>query len=289
MRMFSVLAGSVLASLAAVTSFPVAAQDASVGAGEDNALEGDRLTVGVGAVYNPSYRGSDDYVVTPFPVVQGQLGGIGINPRAGGLALDFIPDDRDAKIGFSLGPVATYSANRSRQIKDRVVRAAGKLDEAIEVGGTAGVTAYKLLNPYDSLTFSADVRWDINGAYKGMIWTPSVTYTTPLSRAALVVLNVGARHVDDKYARYYYSVSPLQNTRTAGALPRFDAEGGFESVNIGLLGGYDLDGNLLNGGFAVFAAGGYTKMLNDAKRSPFTSLRGDADQWIAGAGLAYTF
>lgn len=273
-----------LAALAAaIVSSPVLAQDVT----EGSVLDGDHLTVGVGGVYMPSYRGSDDYSVSPFPVVQGELGGIGINPRAGGLALDFIPDADDARIGFSLGPTATYSGNRKRGIRDDVVRAAGKLDDAVELGATAGITAYKLLNPYDSLTLSADVRWDVAGAYKGMIWTPNLTYTTPLSKGSFVALNVGARHVDDKYARYYYSVTPGQNA--ASGLPVYNAEGGWESATVGLLGAYDLDGNLLNGGFALFAAGGYTKMLNDAKDTPYTSIRGDADQWIGGVGVAYTF
>jgi hypothetical protein len=30
-------------------------------------------------------------------------------------------------------------------------------------------------------------------------------------------------------------------------------------------------------------------MLGDAKRTPLTSIRGDRDQWLAGAGLAFTF
>lgn len=287
MRTLTVLAGTFLA--AALVPQPALAQDAAASAQEENALEGDRLTMGVGAVYSPTYRGSDDYSVSPIPLVQGQIGGIGINPRAGGIGLDFIPDNRDSGFGVSLGPVVAYSGNRARGIKDDVVRAAGKLDDAIEVGGTAGVTAYKLLNPYDSLTLSADVRWDVASAHKGMLITPNLTYSTPLSRGAVVALNVGARHVDDDYANYYYSVTPGQSARTSGILPVYGAEGGWESVSAGLLGAFDLDGNLLNGGLAVFAAGGYTKMLNDAKDTPYTSIRGDADQWIAAAGLAYTF
>jgi len=39
----------------------------------------------------------------------------------------------------------------------------------------------------------------------------------------------------------------------------------------------------------VVGFGGYSKLLNDAKRTPFTSLRGDADQWVGGLGVAYTF
>jgi outer membrane protein len=279
MRTLSVLAGLA----AALVAMPASAQDAP----DSSALDGDRLTVGVGAIYNPSYRGSDDYRVSPIPLVQGQIGGIGINPRAGGIGLDFIPDDRDAGIGFSLGPVVSYSGNRARQIKDNVVRRAGKLDDAVEIGATAGITAYKLLNPYDSLTLSGDVRWDIAGAYKGMVWTPNLSYTTPLSKGSLVALNVNARHTDGKFARYYYSVTPEQSA--ASGLPVYNARKGWDSINVGLLGAYDLDGDLLNGGFAIFALGSYSKMLNDGKDTPYTSIRGDADQWIGGAGVAYTF
>lgn len=283
MRTLSVLAGFA----AAIAAVPAAAQDANQAAGADSALEGDRITIGVGGIYSPSYRGSDDYVVSPVPLVQGQIGGIGINPRAGGIALDFIPDDRDSGIGFSLGPVVTYSANRSRQIKDDVVRSAGKLDEAIELGVNAGITGYKLLNPYDSLTLSADVRWDVAGAHKGMVVTPNLSYATPVSRGALVALNVSARHVDDDFASYYYSVSPRQNLLSG--LPRYSAEGGWDSVTAGLLAGVDLDGDLVNGGFAIFGIAAYSKLLNDAKDTPYTSIRGDSDQWVGGLGLAYTF
>ena len=56
-----------------------------------------------------------------------------------------------------------------------------------------------------------------------------------------------------------------------------------------VLAGLDFDGDLTNGGLAAFAIGGYSRMLGDAKRTPLTSIRGDADQWTIGAGLAFTF
>jgi hypothetical protein len=30
-------------------------------------------------------------------------------------------------------------------------------------------------------------------------------------------------------------------------------------------------------------------MLNDGKDTPFTRIRGDADQWTGGLGIGYTF
>lgn len=254
---------------------------------EKNAFEGDYLIAGVGAAYMPSYRGSDDYVVTPVPVLMGRYKDVEINPRAGGVAVDFIADGADDKFGFSLGPVVTYSGNRARQIKDRVVKRAGKLDSTVELGLTAGVTAYKLLNPYDQLTFSTDVRWDVAGSYKGMVVAPAISYTTPVSKAALVTLNVSALRGDGNYSRYFYSVSPEQSLATG--LPEYRAKKGWDSAYVGLLGVYDLDGNLLNGGFTVMAVGAFGKMLNDGKKTPYTRIRGDADQWIGGLGIGYTF
>ncbi|PEQ14421.1 structural protein MipA [Novosphingobium sp. PC22D] len=254
---------------------------------EESALDGDYLILGAGVVYGPSYDGSDDQVVSPIPLVQGRFKGITISPRRGGVGLDLIPDGEDARFGVSLGPVVNYSANRARRIKDPVVKAAGKLDEAIEIGATGGVSAYKLLNPYDTLSFSADVSWDIAGAHKGMIWSPGITYITPVSRAAIVTLNLSARHVDDDYARYYYSVTPAQSA--ASGLPEFDAKGGWDSWNVSALAGYDLNGNLLDGGFALVGLASYGRMLNDAKETPYTSIRGSADQWMVAGGVSYTF
>ncbi|WP_159983354.1 MULTISPECIES: MipA/OmpV family protein [unclassified Novosphingobium] len=274
---------TLLAAGTALFATPAFAQEAP----GENVLDGDYLTVGVGAVYVPTYRGSDDYVVSPVPLVRGRFKGVDINPRVAGVALDFIPDGKDAKIGFSLGPVATYSNNRAGRIKDPVVKAAGKLDPAIEVGFNAGVTAYKLLSDYDALTVSADVKWDVNGAYKGMTVNPAISYATPLSTALVGVLAVSARRVDNDFASYYYSVTPLQNA--ASGLPVYRAKGGWDSVNTSLLLAYDLSGDVRDGGLSLFGVANYSRMLNDAKDTPFTSIRGDANQWIIGAGAAYTF
>lgn len=264
---------------------PLLAQDA--GQADGSVFNRDHLTVGVGAVYGPSYDGSDDYVVSPIPLVQGRVWGVRLNPRAGGVALDVIPDADDARVGFALGPVVTASFNRNRQIKDPVVRAAGKLDMALEVGASAGVSFYKVLNGYDALTFGADVKRDVAGAYDGFTVSPSVSYVTPVSKAVLVTLSAGARHVDDKYARYYYGVTPGQSA--ASGLPVYGAKGGWDSVNAGALVGWDLSGDLRDGGFALFALGNYSRMLNDGKDTPYTAIRGTADQWMAAGGVAYTF
>lgn len=286
---FTVYVALALAAMA-VTK-PAAAQeagesDAAAEAYEGTVFDGDWLSVGVGAVYSPSYSGSDDYVVSPLPIVQGSFGGVGIDPRPGGLALDFVPD-ADGPVAFDLGVSARLVRDRASQIEDPVVASLGKLDTAFEVGPTAGVSFPGMLNPYDSLSFSADARWDVAGAHKGMRITPGITYFTPLSRGIAGSLTIGTEYVDEDFADYYFSVTPADSA--ISGLPVFDAGAGFKSVGATLFMGFDLDGDATNGGLAIAMVGGYSRLLGDFADTPFTSIRGDADQWMIGAGLGYTF
>jgi outer membrane scaffolding protein for murein synthesis (MipA/OmpV family) len=274
---------SFAAALAVGFSFPATAQNA---ASEPSVFDGDYLSVGAGVAYGPSYAGSDDYTVYPMPLLQGSFHGVAIDPRSGGLALDFIPDP-DKGVGFNLGVAARVRLDRAHQIKDPVVKSLGKLDTAVEVGPTAGVTIAQVLNPYDSLTFTADALWDVAGAHKGMVVDPSVSYFTPLSRGIAASLSLSAEYADSKFADYYYTIDPLGSA--ASGLPTFDADSGFTRAGANLLLGFDLDGNLENGGLALVLVGGYSRMLGDARRSPVTSVRGSADQWLGAVGLGFTF
>ena len=117
-----------------------------------------------------------------------------------------------------------------------------------------------------------------------LVWPRSRPHSRwQLAAIASNPLSVSAKHIDDDFADYYYSVP------AGGPLPEFQAEGGFESAGVNLLGVFDLDGDVTNSGLALIALGGYSRMLGDAKRTPFTSIRGDADQWMGAVGVGYTF
>jgi len=270
----------------AVFATPALAQEAGGAGSEASVYDGDWLSIGVGVSYGPSYDGSDDYVLSPLPVVQGSLGGVGISPRAGGVTLDLLRDPAKG-IGFDIGPSIRLRSNRAQQIEDKVVRSLGKLDRAVEVGPHLGIKVSQLFSAYDTLSVGADVNWDVAGAHKGMVVTPSVTYFTPLSRGAAVALSFNAEYGDRKFADYYYSVTPAQSV--ASGLAPFSAGKGFTKAGVTLIGGIDLDGDLLNGGFAIILGAGYSRMLGDAKDSPFTAERGSPNQWLGAVGVGYTF
>lgn len=289
-----------VATFTLATAHPTAAQDP----GNDTAapespapptgappsiFDGDWVTLGAGVGYSSSYDGSDDYVVSPLPFLQGKLGGVAINPRPAGVGLDFIDDAPGAPIGVALGVAARVNRNRVSQIEDPVVSAYGKLETAIEVGPTAGVTVNGILHQFDSISLSVDALWDVNGAHKGRTITPSITYFTPLSRGIAVGLSLSARHVDDDYADYYYSVPVIATLAPSNTLPAFTASGGFDKIGANVIAGYDFDNDITNGGLAAFMLVGWSKMQGDGARTPFTAIRGSADQWFVGAGLGYSF
>ena len=290
------------AALAVLLAMPAVAQDTvagpvatsavgdpTVGAPVDaGVLDGDFFIIGAGVALTPTYEGSDDYVATPFPAIAGRVGGIGIAPRAGGVALDLIADyDTPGNVQFQLGPVARLRFGRDGDTKDDVVELLEDQDLAVEVGANAGITFAQVLHPYDRLTVSSDIRWDVAGAHDGMVVTPGVSYLTPLSRGIFAALNVNAEWVDDSFAEYYYGVSAEQAAITG--LPQYQADGGFKSAGVNLIAGFDLNGDITDGGLAVVGLASYNRLFGSAEDTPFTSIRGSADQWVGGIGLAYTF
>jgi MipA family protein len=266
-----------------------AAPDAAeAGAPDRGVFAGDWLTVGIGAGYATSYEGSDDYVLFPAPLAQGSVGGFDFGARGPGLYVDLIPDSNSGNsVQFLAGPLVRVRTDRNSKIKDPVVRALGKEDVAIEVGATAGVVLSKVINPYDTLTFSTDIQWDVAKAHRGRLISPSISYSTPLSPAIFTNLTLSATHVDDKFADTYFSIDTVGSA--ASGLPVFDAKGGWKSYGASLLAGYDLSGDARDGGWGMFGLVSYSRLTGDAKRSPVTSIRGDADQWFLAAGISYTF
>jgi outer membrane protein len=256
-----------LGGILALLATPAAAQEVAPLEANGSAFKGDFLIVGAGVAVVPSYEGSDDLV---------------------GVALDLIPDSqRDGGIGFTLGPVVRYRTNRSGRIADDVVAKLGKLKGVVEAGVNVGIDAKHVLNPYDSLSFSVDLRWDVSGRGSGLIVSPGISYLTPLSKGIALGGAVTSNFVDSRYARYNFSVSRAGSL--ASGLPQYTARGGLKDVGIGAFTAFDLDGNFLDGGPALGLGVMYSRLFNSAGESPVTSIRGSRSQLIFGAAASYTF
>ncbi len=128
------------------------------------------VTLGLGVGMVPSYAGSDDYIAFPLPLIVGRLGGVGLNPNGPGITLNLLSQrtipGQPGGTTFQLGPAFRIRNDRNARISDEVVEAAGKLDVAAEVGVNAGVSFPRVLNRFDSLTLSTQVRWTFSARTK---------------------------------------------------------------------------------------------------------------------------
>ena len=273
-----------IAAVALLLASPALAQDPGAPLPGPND-QSDTFTIGAGAAYIPDYEGSDDYRIVPAAAIRGRVSGISFFTRATYLYVDVIGRG-DGPVELDLGPIVGARLNRTGKIKDDFVDALPELDTAIEIGGFAGFTYHGLTNPYDALSVRVDVVKDVGGAHKSTLVTPTIDFGTPLSRSFYIGLSASAEWAGGDYADYYYSISPADSV--ASGLPVFDADGGFKSWRLGLLGNYALSGDLTQG-WSIFGLGSFGKLSGDFKDSPIVDLRGSSSQWLAALGIAYTF
>ncbi len=254
----------------------------------DDPLAKRTVTVAVGGGYLPSYVGSDDYIVTPAIGARGNVGGFNFQFRGTQASVDLIRQSDPRTVDFQFGPVANVNLNRTRSIKDPQVRALGKLDTAIELGGYVGVAKTGVItSDYDTISASVTYVNDVAGAHGSYRITPSLTYGTPLSRKAYVLVSGYADYIGRDYGDYYYSVTPAGTL--ASGLPTYSArKSGMLGWGAAGLFNLSLTGDL-TGGLSLVAGGGYYRVSGRYARSPIVAIAGDRDQWYGGAGLAYTF
>ena len=283
MRRFAclALAAFLAASPAVAQDQPAAAQLPS----PEDISKRDTVTIGVGGAYLPDYEGSDDYRLIPAAAIRGQVSGISFTTRGTYLFVDLVPRS-GGKVDFNAGPLAGLRMGTRRHIDDQVVELLPRRKRAFEVGGFAGISAHGLTNPYDTLALRLDVMHDIGSAHKSTIFSPNIEFSTPLSRRTYASASLGAEFVSNKFADYYFSISPADSL--ASGLPVFDADGGMKNWKLGLLLNQSITGDLLHG-FSIFGAGQYSRLVGDFKRSPIVSQRGSPNQWLGALGVAYTW
>jgi outer membrane protein len=272
---------------------PAFAQTSSTAGGGSNAgqfdIGGDSITIGGAAAIVPDYDGSNDYRIVPAPAAIGSFHHFAFSLIGNRASIDLIPNKPGPGIDLQAGPIGVINFNRTnhKSIDDDRVAALPERDTAIELGGYVGIGKTGVItSPYDKLSVSLSYRHDVSGVHDSGIWQPSVNYLTPLSTKAAVTLFASAEHVGRGYAQTYFGISP--DDTIASGLPTYSARGGWKGYTLGAAATYSLTGNLLHG-LKIVAGGSYSRLLNGFSASPLVSQAGSPNQWLAAAGLAYTF
>jgi outer membrane scaffolding protein for murein synthesis (MipA/OmpV family) len=266
-------------------SSPLLAQSSAGSELPDPNDRSNSFTIAAGVASVPDYEGADEQRMTPALAIRGRVAGMDFWSSATWLFVDLIGPSSSG-MDFDFGPILGARFNRNGDVKDAAVDKLPELDTAIEIGAFGGMSWHGLTNPYDSLSLRVDVLHDVGGAHKSTLITPSVSFSTPLSRMTYVSGSLSAEWAGGGYADYYYSITPAEGA--VAGLPAYDADGGLKHWGLSLTGVQMVTGDL-TGGLGIFAMGGYKHLVGDFKDSPIVGQRGSASQWMGAIGFTYTF
>jgi len=263
---------------------------ASPALADDRPRQRDYLSVALGAGTIPSYSGSDENVFIPALVARGRLHGFAFVTRGVNLSIDLAREHSGDDVDFKLGPVVNLRTERSARIRDPQVEALGTLPRTLEGGVYAGIAKTGVLtSKHDQLGVRVSYLHDLLGKHGSYVISPSIEYGTPLSRTVFVGTQASVSYVGKGYGRHYYDIDAAGSA--ASGLAVYNAAGskaGFAKMAFTLAAAKSLSGDLRKG-WAVVVAGQYGRMLGRYAQSPIVADAGDADQWLGGLGLAYTF
>lgn len=245
------------------------------------------LTIGLGGGVGPDYEGSNDSSFQPGGVLQGKLDGLDFQVRGTNIYVDLVREAPGSRTNIIAGPVAQVRLDRTGSIRDARVAALGDRKVAVELGGYLGIGRRGVLIPPDSVNVELTFLHDVAGAHGSFILTPSVSYSTPLSRQAYARLALSADYVGEGYGQTYFDVSQA-GAAASGLAPHTVRGSGFKSAGGVLLLVHDLGGNARKG-VGLFALGGYKRLLGQYAASPVVRDAGSASQTFAVGGVTYSF
>jgi outer membrane protein len=206
-----------------------------------------KWTLGLGAVYMPSYEGSDEHKTRALPIISYKSGRLAAG--IGGISYNFSPNNR-----FEFGPRLSLRGGRDESDADRL-RGLGDIDIGVDLGLFA---RWHLAG----WTLQADVKHGMGDAEGSKIGL-GVDHTT--SFGAADVLRVGAEldWTDSKYTQAYFGVDARQSARSG--LASYSAGAGIKSYGANAVWIHSFTP-------AVFSMVGlhYKRLAGDAADSPIT-------------------
>jgi MipA family protein len=228
--------------------------------------------IGVGGygVLEPTYEGSKRYILGFKPDIDIR--------RASDREWLSFPNDA---VGYNLWETANFHAGpagnitlQSRFHGQDIDLRIGRADVDLSGGGFAEYY------PRDYIRTRVELLQGVTGN-TGLLATLSADYVWRPSLDWILTAGARAKIADDRYASDFFST---QNAIKTGFFVPFHAEGGFMSSGVELTSKYMLTEQL---SAKVFID--YNQLIGDAADSPHVSLRGSAEQFIAGIGASYKF
>lgn len=256
-----------------VIAHPAQAQDMPFGV--DNVPN----IFGIGGGMLPDYIGSNDYMGGAAPFFK-------YTPEKTEYYIMLMATQLYANIAnhptFRFGPTLNYRFGRDHDVDDKKVKKMEEIDDTFEAGMFVGYEWKDSQNPLHRWGVTVDFLADVGGEYKGYLVSASARYWLPVHKMVDLGVAVGATFADSNYMDTYFGVSEKDSERTG--LPVFTADSGTREVRV-------IPAVVVHFSPQWHAGIGlrYSRLLEDAEDSPIVDKRGDANQYIYGAAVAYAW
>jgi outer membrane protein len=228
------------------------------------------VSLGGYGVLEPTYEGSKRYILGFKPQIE-------IREADDKEWLSFPNDAFDYNLfetaNFRAGPAANITLQSRFHGQDIDLRL-GKADADLAGG------AFAEYYPVDFVRTRVELLQGVTGN-TGFLANLSADYIWRPSADWILTAGPRAKIADDRYASDYFST---QNAIKTGYYVPFRAEGGLLSTGAEVTGKYMITEQLAAKFFID-----YNQLIGDAADSPHVSIRGSAEQFIAGIGASYKF
>ncbi|MBB3236779.1 MipA/OmpV family protein [Phyllobacterium endophyticum] len=224
------------------------------------------VTVGGGAMYKPSFEGSDKMELSPIPFVSARLfDRLAIDPT--GLELDAYKHGP-----FTLGLLVGYDSGRDEDDgDDDYLRGLGNVDFGVNLGVKAALE-------YGPAEFYGTINKTIGGS-DGLLGKMGVEVKQPLSENFILGLDASVTVADENYMDSYFSVN--NNQAANSRFGEYKADAGFQRADFALTATY-----LATENWIVRGKAGLGLLLGDAADSPIVQKKTQPE---FGLFVAYRF
>lgn len=233
--------------------------------------------VELGAIVTPDFEGSEDYEFQPFGAFRAEYQEYYIESRGPGLRADLSPLD-----SVDFGPSIRYRGERDDDVENNAVSRLREVDSTLEAGAFVKIKRRQNFHPSDEVSFDVEILSDVGDAHEGTVVSFGPSYSYSPNNKMRLNLSLSGSYASDDYAETYFSVDANNSARSG--IRTYNAEGGLKDVGANLFVNYKLGGNWGAAGLI-----GYTHLVGDFADSPIVDDEGSAGQFIAGAGLTYSF
>ena len=229
------------------------------------------MTLGVEGRVMPTYEGSSNEMLRPFPMFDVRRAGKPARFRSprDGFSFGILDYGR-----FIAGPTTKVRFARNEGDSSNL-RGLGDVPWAFEAG------AFAEYWPADWLRTRVELRQGFGG-HHGLVSDVTADLVVPVSPK--LTLSAGPRMTlaSSGYTNPYFSITPAQSL--ASGLPVYDARGGFQSFGAGAQARYEWSRQWATHMFIE-----YERLAGDAANAPLVTRYGTRDQIQLGLGATYSF